>query len=987
MERHLKKVYDCLNIGCNKKAVQEVDRLPKIVSKLAVFKALKALALIRMQKRRQAFSILDEINPEDDLDEVTLQTMTSCFKESFEVSRIVDLYEAALKRKPSDQDILVQLFMAYVRIFNFKRQKEIAMVMYKNFPKKSRLYTFWAIISLVKQAQETSSPDSADFTVCLKLAEKMCERMIDDKATNEEIELYLTILRKQKKYEEEYKFLTGPICLRVSDHLSWFNRRRAFLCLDLRMYYRAFKHYFPTLIQDYPEQIEYYQGLFKSAFLLDIESQQSAAMDTQQSSGTSSQSAGTPVKSTSALAECIDIVERQCSMSADSGEVNVKEQLKPKNANKSSQKPSTNTSSRRRLLRGPYMARIELYYMVLSQEEKIPKNIFNTCKSQFGTRFPSFESILLDYFQNFSKKIICYQDMIYLINEFKSQIDKESLLKAIEAWIQEMRLEPSDSSALNSFYIDLNYLMLRHSVHQYKVTDRRDDRIRIAKECLDFYNKNRHLGKDLSKAEFQPVDSLSLIAINSIMTNSMNRNLETTQTFLDDQLILNLIVIAEDAIANSPANHQLKLTLLKLYSIIGASKQCSEVLVSLDIKHFQIDTLGHLLNPVLYNTGNYMLTGSSLDTCLEFYAHGIRECFEGLTQSYKDGRFNKVAEIGNILKRLNNSLNFSQCTLLKAIVSLVSAANGDELNQACNYLDPLRGLQRIFLDSSSEDELDIRDNRDFKVLKSLHSETDNLIQQRQRENLEDEKLWMRLRYYMLYCIYVQVEYMNGDQSKSVTLAEICTKIELIQAKLARAIPNDQEEAYSYLEPESSPVRWRHIDIQLLTNLVIPLLSVTKPSMLTGKLAEDYGSTLELIVDNVEKQASSVSTFVQMKQALLTLTISIEFISFAISSLYLICHLKVNQNQTAGSQGRSPPSQHQAPPAKLKSVSNQMIGKTEALMTRLANVVKSIEPKSLFESVISVEPGLEAEDTVAGVDGDSQRESALNRLMDKTVSKR
>lgn len=983
IERHLKKIYDCLNIGCNKKAVQEVDRLPKNVRDLTVFKALKSLALIRLYKRRQAFDILNEINPEDDLNEVTLQTMTSCYKESVDVGKIVDLYEAASKRKPNDPEIMAHLFMAHVRVFNFKRQQEIALQICKSFPKKKRLYSFWRIMSWVMQSQVAKKPNSQDLSeskVCLSLAEKMCEKLIDDERTNEEIELYLVILRKQNKHEEEYRFLTGPICLRITDHLSWFNRRRAYLCLDLKMYSRAFKHYFPTLIQEYPDQIEYYQGLFKSAFLLDTEApsqQQPVALSDQQSQTTSQQS-GTPVKSTSALAECYDIVEKQCLLTLENVD-SAKEPQKGKGQSMSRNlsRTSSQNPNRRRLLRGPFIARIELFQTILANENALPKNIFNLCKNQFISKFPTLNSLLLDYFQSFSRKIICYYDMDYMINQYKiSEGESKRLIEDIFTWVRDLKQNQPDMSAYDAFHVLLNYHMLKHFLYTYKTSDLKEDRLKMGKEYINLYDENRHLGNDTNKTEFQPVDNYCLLAINSIMTNSVSVDNLADHQILSDSVILSLIVMAENAVANSPSNHQLKLTLLKLYSFVGASKQCSDVLLSLDIKHFQIDTLGHLLNPVLYNTGNYSLSKESLETCLEFYAHGVRECFEGLTTSYRDGRFSKIEEISSVLKRLCDSLNATQCVLLKGIVANLTAASPEELNVAYQSFDPFKGLHRMFRCSDCADT--IKDSRDLKILKSLNKETNELVQKRQLGTMEDEQLWLKLRYYLLRSVFMQLEYLNdtngqtNDKSEHLAELELGREVvEVIRLQLVTAATNTSDNRYSYFEPESSPFRWRFVNFETLINLVTPLVFLPDVNMLDIKIQEDYNSNLEQIIGQLEEQLASISSLVEMKQALLSLTLSLEFISLAITSLLTIAQLASSTPsavqpgaQSAGPYGKQsnsqqqPTNQVQAVTVKLKSVPQQLMNKTEAQISRLLNAIKNLDPKSLFlDKVTKLEEGL------------------------------
>lgn len=974
IDRHLKKIYDCLNIGCNKKAVQEVDRLPKNVRDLTVFKALKSLALIRMYKRRQAFDILNEINPKDDLDEVTLQTMTSCYKESVDVGKIVDLYEEASKRKPHDPEIMSHLFMAHVRVFNFKRQKEIALQMLKNFPQKERLYSFWAIMSSVMQSQELNpQPDSqkaAEKELCLKLAQGMFERRIVEPRTHEEIELYLIILRKQNKHVDEYNFLASTTCLRITDHLSWFNRRRAYLCLDLKMYSRAFKHYFPTLIQEYPDQIEYYQGLFKSAFFIDTEapSQQQPVATNDQQNQTINQPAGTPVKSTSALAECYDIVEKQCLLTLESAE-STKDQQKGKNQSlsKNLSRTSSLNPNRRRLLRGPFIARIQLYQTIMRDEKVLPKNVFNQCKNQFASNFPTLNSLLLDYFQAFSKKILCFYDLDYMITEFKlTAEDQDLLVESVKSWVDQLKTNQPDISSYDEYHVVLNYNMLKHSLLKYSLSDSSSERINLARKFVFHYDDNRYLGKNTSKTEFQPVDNYCILAVNSIMTNSTVFNLSSQ--ILTDSIVISLIVMVEHAILNSPSNHQLKLTLLKLFSFIGASKQCSDVLLSLDIRHFQIDTLGHLLNPVLYNTGNYSLSRDSLETCLEFYAHGIRECFEGLTTSYRDGRCSKIEEISSVLKRLCDSLNATQCVLLKGILANLNAATLDELIAASQSFDPFKGLYRMFRCPGCTDT--IKDSRDFKVLKSLHAETNKLIQRQQLASFEDEKLWLKVRYYLIRSAYIQLELLCGStENKSEHLSELEIGKNIVEEMTPKLIEFNTtkppcweplDSRYSYFGPEPCLFRWDCVKFEDLISLVNPLIFLPDASALTSETQEDYMNRLEAIITNLESIMSHISTLRDIKIVLSALTITVEFISMSITSLVSLSHSSSASSYDTGPQasaGSKISSSQQTSLAKSKSMFSQIMNKTEAQLIKLSNMIKGVDVKALILSKTELESGL------------------------------
>jgi len=60
------------------------------------------------------------------------------------------MYKNAYEKKPDSEDILNALFMAYVRIGNYKKQQQIAMALHKLRPLKNPYY-FWAVMSIVMQ--------------------------------------------------------------------------------------------------------------------------------------------------------------------------------------------------------------------------------------------------------------------------------------------------------------------------------------------------------------------------------------------------------------------------------------------------------------------------------------------------------------------------------------------------------------------------------------------------------------------------------------------------------------------------------------------------------------------------------------------------------------------------------------------------------------------------------------------------------------------
>ena len=63
---------------------------------------------------------------------------------------IADMYENAHKVAPDNEEILSSLFMSYVRLSDYKKQQQTAMILHRLRPHKNPYY-FWAIMSIVMQ--------------------------------------------------------------------------------------------------------------------------------------------------------------------------------------------------------------------------------------------------------------------------------------------------------------------------------------------------------------------------------------------------------------------------------------------------------------------------------------------------------------------------------------------------------------------------------------------------------------------------------------------------------------------------------------------------------------------------------------------------------------------------------------------------------------------------------------------------------------------
>ncbi|XP_023344164.1 N-alpha-acetyltransferase 25, NatB auxiliary subunit [Eurytemora carolleeae] len=226
-ERRLRPIYDWLDNGNNKKALQEAEKVLRKQPTFQCCRALKSLALMRLGKEEEAMSILDKILEECPTDEGALQAMTIGYREMKLPDKICTLYENAVKKDPYNEEFLSHLFMAYVRLGQLKRQQATAMSLYK--VKMKNPYYFWSVMSLVLQAIE--GDEKMAQTVSLPLALKMVQKMDKEGKMEQEQEtmLYLMILELKQDWKGAVDVLNSPLGKKLENsasfHLHCINKR------------------------------------------------------------------------------------------------------------------------------------------------------------------------------------------------------------------------------------------------------------------------------------------------------------------------------------------------------------------------------------------------------------------------------------------------------------------------------------------------------------------------------------------------------------------------------------------------------------------------------------------------------------------------------------------------------------------------------------------------------------------------------------------
>lgn len=232
-ERRVRPIYDLLDNGNNKKALQEAEKVLKKQPNLLCAKALKCLALLRLGKEAESLELLEMIKNEAPVDESTLQAVTVCYREVYQPQAICEVYEKASQKEPGNEEILNNLFFAYVRVGDYAKQKLTAMSLYKIKPKNQ--YYFWAFISTLLQSVDSVTdlirlctiPSERHNTITfvpsdkaksgIALVHRLMEKFVnDDKIESEqEVLTYILVLEMIGKHEEALNTLNGPLSAKL----------------------------------------------------------------------------------------------------------------------------------------------------------------------------------------------------------------------------------------------------------------------------------------------------------------------------------------------------------------------------------------------------------------------------------------------------------------------------------------------------------------------------------------------------------------------------------------------------------------------------------------------------------------------------------------------------------------------------------------------------------------------------------------------------
>uniref|UniRef100_A0A673JZD1 N-alpha-acetyltransferase 25, NatB auxiliary subunit n=1 Tax=Sinocyclocheilus rhinocerous TaxID=307959 RepID=A0A673JZD1_9TELE len=750
-DRRLRPIYDYLDNGNNKMAIQQADKLLKKHKDLHCAKVLKAIGLQRTAKQDEAFTLAQEVAVLEPTDDNSLQALTILYREMHRPELVTKLYEAAVRKVPTSEEYHSHLFMAYARVGEYKKMQQAGMALYKIVPKNP--YYFWSVMSLVMQAI-SAQDEKLSQTMFLPLAERMVEKMVKEEKieAEAEVQLYFMILERLGKYVEALEVVQGPLGEKLTSELQ----SRENKCM---MLYRRLERWAECnalsckLLLKNPDDWQFYLLYFDSLFHLIDQSWTPPQEGTHSAEG----------EVHSSISQALSFMEDRI---------------------------ATEEAKESKHLRGPYLARLELIRRL--RERSCPE------AQQLGEPL----ELMFQFFVKYGDKPCCITDLKIFLDLLKPDQHVQFINRLMEAVPLGAPGEdgvafPGDTRALQRH---LCVTQLSRSLGQQHALNTQG-KLGLIKELKAHYRHGLQFGKSCLKTELQFSDMYCLMAAHVYI----DLWLETG----DQNMLWQSLGLLEEGLSHSSSNAQLKLLLLLLYCRLGAFEPVVDLYSSLDAKHVQHDTIGYLLTRYAESLGQFAAASQSCNFSLRFFHSNQKDTSEYVIQAYKYGAFEKIPEFIAFRNRLDHSLHFAQVRTERMLLDLFLEADiSSPLEESVKLMSLCPEEDDILWDS-------LRDNRDLTVLVSWNPKDRQLNEEHKQRSLEEDTLWLRLRSLTLRligCISALTHHTsrnsektteNGVAAKPSSLRSLLSQLENTLNQATQFTEKQLQHQYPFVGPVPS----------------------------------------------------------------------------------------------------------------------------------------------------------------------------------------
>lgn len=604
--------------------------------------ALKALILERMGKPDEALSVclnakeLLHSNNIFHFDDLTLSTLQIVFQRLERLDLATSCYEYACTKYPNNLELMMGLFNCYVREYSYVKQQQTAIRMYKTVGEER--FLLWAVCSIQLQFYFSSGGEKL-----LALAEALLKKHISSHSLHEPeaLAIYISILEQQAKYDAALEVLSGDLGSlmgREEDKLRLQGRLLTQACN-----YVAASEIYQKVLESCPDDWESFLHYLGCLLELDV----NMPKPTTGGHTCSSCSVDSTMLNKTSLSE--EVVESRLA-----------------SALSFVQKLQKNESGD--CVRGPHLANIEI-----QRQRRLSGNTIDR----------KFIEALVNYFHRFGH-LSCSSSDVEIYLHMLSSDEITELLDTIS--------RSFDASSVSVKALGLTITTFKvQELLGILLSKSTTDLQRIAKGMVETFYKNLPLSRDLDPQESMHGEELLSMA-SSILVQLFwrTRNLG---------YLLEAVLVLEFGLTVRKHVWQYKITLVHLYSYLGALPLAHRRYASLEVKNILLESISHHILPQMLSSPFLQQTANLVKDYLKFIDDHLKESADLTCLAYRHRTYSKVIEFVQFKNRLQRSMQYLCVKSDSVILSLKQKS--ESLEEVESVLENLNHL--VYL--SNEDNM------------------------------------------------------------------------------------------------------------------------------------------------------------------------------------------------------------------------------------------------------------------------------------------
>uniref|UniRef100_A0ACD5TMA4 Uncharacterized protein n=1 Tax=Avena sativa TaxID=4498 RepID=A0ACD5TMA4_AVESA len=644
-ERRVRPIWDAVDSRQYKAALKLCTALLAKHPTSPYVLALKALTLERMGKPDEALGVC--LNAKELLysnnifhfDDLTLSTLQIVFQRLERLDLATSCYEYACTKYSNNLELMMGLFNCYVREYSYVKQQQTAIRMYKTVGEER--FLLWAVCSILLQAYFSTGGEKL-----LGLAEALLKKHISSHSLHEPeaLALYISILEQQAKYAAALELLSGELGSlmgREEDKLRMQGRLHSQAC----NYVTASEIYQKVLVSC-PDDWESFLHYLGCLLERDVNLPKPA---TGEHTCSSCSVDSTMLNKTSLseeliesrLASALSFVEKL--QKNDSGDC----------------------------VRGPHLAIIEI-----ERQRRLNGNATDR----------KFMEALGNYFHRFGH-LSCSSSDVEIYLHMLSNDEITELLDTIS------RSFDASSVSVKALGLTITTFKVQEllGTFLYKSTT---DLQRIAKGMVETFCKNLPLSRDLDPQESMHGEELLSMA-SSILMQLFWRTRKLGY-------LLEAILVLEFGLTVRKHVWQYKITLVHLYSYLGALPLAHRWYVSLEVKNILLESVSHHILPHMLSSPYLQQTASLVKDYLKFMDDHLKESADLTCLAYRHRTYSKVIEFVQFKNHLQRSMQYLAVKSDSVILSLKQ--NSESLEELESVLENVNHGEGL-VDLSNEDNM------------------------------------------------------------------------------------------------------------------------------------------------------------------------------------------------------------------------------------------------------------------------------------------